>query len=125
MPTRLIKVLALLTASAAAAAQTAAPAAFPTDAQPLTAEALQQRLSGKVFSVKAAAGTPWRLQYQAGGYFYINAGGFSDSGKWRVEGSQVCWEPQKTKAACNDVRLAGDSLYMKRDSGEIVKFEPN
>ena len=34
-------------------------------------------------------------------------------------------QPQKTKAACNDMRLAGDALYMKRDSGEIVKFEPN
>ena len=109
--------------SAGALAQ--APADFPAEAQPLSADALQQRLSGKVFNVKTAAGASWRLQYQAGGFFYINVGSFSDSGKWRVEGSQLCSEPQKSKASCNEMRLAGDALYLKRDSGEIIKLEPN
>ena len=116
----------LLLSIAAAWSQTPAPPTeFPSDAQALTAEALQQRLSGKVFNVKTAAGATWRLQYQASGNFYINVGNFSDSGKWRVEGSQLCSEPQKTKAACNEMRLASDTLYLKRDSGEIIKLEPN
>ena len=112
--------------SAGALAQAPAPPGeFPADAQPLAAEVLQQRWSGKVFNVKTATGTAWRLQYQAGGAFYINVGNFSDSGKWRVEGSQLCSEPQKSKAACNEMRLTGDLLYLKRDSGEIIKLEPN
>ena len=126
MSTRLIAALALATATTVAQAQApAAPPDFPADAQPLTADALRQRLSGKVFSAKPAAGAAWRLQYQASGYFYINAGSYSDGGNWRVEGSQLCSEPQKSKAGCNEMRLAGESLYMKRDSGEIIKLEPN
>lgn len=78
-----------------------------------------------MFKVKTAAGGAWRLQYQAGGVFIFNAGGYSDSGKWRIEDSKLCSEPQKSPAACNEMRLAGDALYLKRDSGEIIKFEPN
>ena len=126
MSSRLIAALALFTAATVVQAQApATPPDFPTDAQPLTAEALQKRLSGKVFSVKTAAGAPWRLQFQGSGYYFINAGNYSDSGKWRTEQSTLCTEPQKRPAACNDMRLAGDALYLKRDSGEIVKFEPN
>lgn len=117
---------ALLAATAGALAQApVAPADFPTEANALNAEALQARLSGKVFGVKTAGGATWRLQFQAGGLYFINVGGYSDSGKWRTEVSNLCTEPQKRPAACNEMRLVGDVLYMKRDSGEIVKFEPN
>jgi hypothetical protein len=126
MSTRLIAALALCGAATIAQAQApAVPTEFPSGAQPLTAESLQQRLSGKVFNVKTANGGTWRLQYEPRGYFYINVGSYSDSGNWRVDGSQLCAEPQKSKAGCNEMRLAGESLYLKRDSGEIIKFEPN
>jgi hypothetical protein len=118
---------ALLAATAGALAQApVAPAEFPTDAKSLPAEMLQQRIAGKSFGVKPAKGAAWKLQYEAGGSFTLKtASGYEDTGKWRVEGSQLCTEPSKTRAACNDMRLVGDALFMKRDSGEIVKFEPN
>ena len=115
----------LMSASAVLAQVPAIPREFPADAQSLTADDLRQRLSGKVFKVNTAAGAAWRLQYQAGGSFYINVGSFSDSGKWRTEESKLCSEPQKSPAACNEMRLVGDALYLKRDSGEIIKLEPN
>lgn len=126
---RALVCLALLCATSASVhAQASAPAAatdFPAEGKPLSAEALRERLSGKVFHVALSNGSTWRLQYQSSGFFYINVStGYSDSGKWRAEDSKICSEPQRTKAACNDVRLVGDLLYLKRDSGEIVKFEP-
>jgi len=39
--------------------------------------------------------------------------------QWRVEESTLCTEPQKTRASCNEMRSISDSLYMKRDSGEM------
>ena len=97
---------------------------FPSGAAPLESAMLQQRLSGKVFRVAPRAAPAWRLQFNDNGYWYINTeSGYSDSGKWRVEGSTLCTEPRKTKASCNDIRLFDDALYLRRDSGEVVKFE--
>jgi hypothetical protein len=124
----LVCVTLLWAASVSAQAPASAPAAvpdFPRDAKPLSADALRERLAGKVFHVALASGASWRLQYQSGGFYYIKVStGYSDSGKWRVEDSKLCAEPQKTKASCSDVRLVGDLIWLKRDSGEIVKFEP-
>ena len=118
--------LALTMAVGAALAQSpTVPMEFPAEAKPLTADDLHQRVGGKVFRVKTAAGGAWRLQYQAGGFLYFNAGGYSDSGRWRIDGSKLCSELQKSPASCNEMRVAGDALYLKRDSGEIIKFEPN
>jgi hypothetical protein len=56
---------------------------------------------------------------------YINTNrGFSDDGPWHVEGSNLCSEGRRIKAACYPMRLAGGVLLMKRDNGEVVKFEP-
>ena len=123
MPSHVLVGFALLASTIAALAQ--APAEFPAEAKNLTADALQQRVAGKVFNVKPVAGPPWRLQFQANGYYFINVGSYSDSGKWRTEDSGLCTAPQKRPASCNEMRLASDALYLKRDSGEIVKFEPN
>lgn len=126
MLSRSIAALAPLAATAAAWAQApAAPPDFPADAKPLTAVALQERIAGKVFGVKPAAGSAWRLQFQSSGYYFIDAGNFRDNGKWRIEESRLCTAPQTRPAGCNEMRTVGDVLYMKRDSGEIVKFEPN
>jgi hypothetical protein len=105
--------------------QAAAPTEFPAGAQPAADAALKEHLAGKVFHVERADGNHWRLQYQGHGFYYINtARGYTDSGKWRVEDSKLCSEPQKTAAACNDVRLADGALYLKRGNGEVIKLEP-
>jgi hypothetical protein len=118
-----VRVALGLLISSVAQAQTVAPD-FPAEARVVGAEALRERLAGKVFHVAVANGNTWRFQYQAGGDYYLNvSSGYSDSGKWRTEESKICFEPQKSKAGCNEVRLVGEMIHFKRDSGEIVKFE--
>jgi hypothetical protein len=102
----------------------AGAADFPPAAAPLEPAALL-RLSDRVFRVVPRSSAAWRLQFNANGYYFINTeSGYNDSGQWRVEGSSLCTAPQKTKASCNEMRLAGEGLYLKRDSGEVVRFEP-
>lgn len=114
--------LALAISSSAAFAQDSAPA-FPDDASAPSSADLQQRLAGKVFAVKLASGGSWRLEYKSNGYFFINtSAGFSDTGEWRVEDGKLCSKGRKIFASCNEVRVKGDGLFLKRDSGEVVQF---
>ena len=114
----------LLLAPTFALAQLWVPTVFPSEAVPLTPEALKQRLAGKAFLVRPAAGAEMRLQYQETDAL-INIGNSSDSGKWRVEGSSVCVDWQKFPPGCSEVRLVGDVMYTKRASnGEIVILQP-
>lgn len=121
----LVAILALAVCSVVQAQTTTGPE-FPADAKPLSADALRERVAGKVFRVAVANGNVWRLQLQSGGQYFINVtpSNYSDSGKWRVEDSTLCFEPQKTKSGCNATRLVGDLIHFKRDNGEIVKLEP-
>jgi hypothetical protein len=114
------------TCFAASAQAPAGPQDFPADAKPIAADALAARFAGKVFKVAHASGSTWRLQYDSSGYYYLNIApsGFSDSGKWRVEGGKLCTVPQKSAASCNEVRAVGDVLHLKREAnGEIIKLE--
>lgn len=95
---------------------------FPAGSAPLAPENLESTLSGKVFSVKPASGDVWRWQFNANGYHYINIGSFSDSGKWSTKESALCTEGRQIKFSCNEVRAVAGELYLKRDSGEVVKL---
>ena len=114
--------LAVLVLPAAALAQTTFPTEFPADAQPVSAEALRQRVSGKVFKIKYSDGTSLRLEYKNSGYAFIDTSrGFRDTGKWRVEGEKLCIDWQKIPGGCSDVRMKGDVIHLKRVSnGEVV-----
>lgn len=98
------------------------PSEFPEGATPLSGDALKEALSGKVYAVKPTSGSTWRWQLNANGYFFINIGNFSDSGKWSTKDSTLCSEGKQIKASCNEVRALGNELYLKRDSGEVVKM---
>ncbi len=100
----------------------AAAQEFPEGSAPLTQESLSTAVAGKVFSVKTAQGPVWRWQFKADGYFFINIGGFSDSGKWTVKESTLCTEGSKINYSCNEVRSTGGELVLRRDNGEIVKL---
>ncbi len=115
--------LAVAAACGPAVAQTAPPA-FPEGATPLAADDLTKALSDKVFHVQPASGPAWRLQYNANGYWFIDVGAFRDTGKWVAKDSTVCGEGRQIRASCNEIRTKDGTLYMKRDSGEVVKLEP-
>lgn len=103
-----------------ALAQAAFPTEFPAGATALEPAVLQQKLTGKVVNMTYANGAKVRVEYKAD-YAYLNTGNASDSGKWRVEGSQVCIDWAKFSAVCFEARALGDALYAKRTAnGEIV-----
>ena len=112
-------------AACGALAQSAAPAQnFPDGAVVPTAAEIRGRLAGKIFTVKLADGGNCRWEYRDDGYFFFNSGGFKDSGKWRTEEGKLCHNGRKVGDSCNSVVEHSNTLHMKRDSGEIVKFEP-
>jgi hypothetical protein len=103
--------------------QTSFPTEFPPESTAFTAEALKERLTGKVFMTKPIAGAGFRIDYKET-YVFFNQGTFSDSGKWRTEGSSVCIDWQKIRASCSEARAVGEKLYMKRaNNGEIILME--
>lgn len=103
-----------------ALAQAAFPTEFPAGATALEPVVLQQKLIGQVVHSVYASGAQVRVEYKAD-YAYLNTGNFSDSGKWRVDGSQVCIDWAKLSKACFEVRGVGEALYAKRaTNGEIV-----
>ncbi|NUZ05960.1 hypothetical protein [Piscinibacter koreensis] len=115
-----LRVLSTMLLAALSAFGQAAPTAFPDGATELAGDALTERLAGNTFDVTLANGDTWRLEYRRNGYYFVNAsGGFNGSGRWKVDGSRLCSETPRN-ASCNDVRLAGDRLYLKRDSGEVI-----
>jgi hypothetical protein len=106
-----------------ASAQGAPPQAIPDDATAPSAEQLKAMLSGKVFRVKVADGSSWRLDYRGNGYWYVDTStNFRDSGKWRTEDGKLCTEGRAVRAACNDIRIQADVIYLRRDSGEVIRL---
>ena len=111
-----------LTAGACLGVSAARAEEFPEGSVALAPAALTEAVSGKVFSVKTAQGAVWRWQFKPDGYFFINVGSFSDSGKWQAKDSTLCSEGRHVKYSCNEVRSLGGELLLKRDNGEVVKL---
>lgn len=101
-------------------AQNSMPTTFPEGTSTPKADELRVRLSGNVFSVKPFSGPNWRLQYKEGGYYFVNVGSYSDTGDWKTEDGKLCSKGQKGAASCNEVRATPESIYLKRDSGEVI-----
>ena len=112
--------LALLGASAVVGAQTTA---YPEGAEPLAQDALRAALADKVFSITPAQGPKWQWSFKSDGQFYLSAGNYSNSGKWSARDSSLCQESIRT-TGCNEVRQKDGVLYLKRDSGEVITFQP-
>ncbi len=117
--TRITYLLAGCLASTAASAED-----FPEGSSPLSPESVSAAIAGKVFSVKTAQGSTWRWQFKTDGYFFIDIGSFSDTGKWSAKDSSLCSEARQIKYSCNELRTVGQDLLLKRDNGEIVKLVP-
>ena len=115
-------ILTLLVIPAAVLAQAERPTEFPAEAEAVTADALRDRIAGKVYDVKTFDGATWRLQYKPNGYAFIDTSkGLRDSGKWRIEGSKLCSEWQRTPSGCSEARVKGNTVYVKRvANGEVV-----
>ncbi len=102
----------------------AAARGFPEGASAPTAADLKQHVVGKVFDVKIADGTTWRLEYKDSGYFWVNTStGFADSGTWDAQDGKLCTERKRGNGrSCNDVRIKDGQMHLKRDNGEFIVF---
>ena len=113
--------LALIFAATAALGQ-ATPTEFPEGANTFSADALTSAVASKVFTVNPAKGPNWRWQFNPNGYFFINVGNFAESGKWSTKDSTLCTESRQFKYSCSEVRAHGPDLYLKRESGEVIRM---
>ncbi len=51
--------------------------------------------------------------------------GRSDVGTWRTEDARVCLEDFRTiTGGCNEMRLAGSDICLRRSNGQVVKAVP-
>lgn len=97
---------------------------FPSDAEELSAAALDERLRGNAFTTSLPDGISWRLDYKSSGYVFVDvSNGARDTGKWRTEDGKVCVEYRaRFPSGCSEMRGGpAGTLYLKRNStGEIV-----
>ncbi len=120
-PRQLLCVAALL-GPATVLAQASFPTEFPQESASLEAAVLKQALTGKTFVITPVGGAPYRLQYDDS-YVFVNSGSVKDSGRWRTDGSSVCFEWKRLPGGCGEVRAAGSVLYLKRTNGEVVRMQ--
>lgn len=117
--TRLSLLLAPLLAAACAA--TAPPAReFPAGARAPSAAELTALLRGKSTQTPLPNGGTSRVDYAAdSNRVTAYAGGRSDTGTWRAEDGRACYEWKVFNSGCGEMRLVGQSLYVKRASGDV------
>ena len=121
--------LPLLAAAAVLAACASGPPPatdFPPGARaPATGE-ITSLLRGKSFTLANPNGSTTRVDHadDASGSLVAYFGGRSDSGTWRAEDGRVCYQFKTIPSACNDLRVAGKDVYLKRSNGQVVQLVP-
>jgi hypothetical protein len=100
------------------------PAAPPADALVPDQARLLAAVAGHAFEWHSedsgrSPGVTARLQYREGGVLINEASNwYFDTGTWRVEGSKLCAEWQKLASGCQEVRIAGDTLWLQYKDGK-------
>jgi hypothetical protein len=121
-----MKSLAIALASVLASVSFAqvSPAAPPVDALVPDQARLLAAVAGHTFQWHSedsgrSRGVTARLQYRESGVVINEAdNGYFDTGTWRVEGSQLCAKWQKRAGGCQEVRIAGDTLWLEYKDGK-------
>lgn len=103
-------------------AQTKLVKEFPPGASALPPDAMKTVFKpGSEFAFRSAEGYEVRMQFQEGDQAAITAPIASDAGRWRIEGSSVCFELRRFPSGCNEIRTVGETIYWKRlSNGEVV-----
>ncbi len=116
-----------VSASVAQAPAAVAPTEFPADAVAEADAALKQRFAGRVLKAQPAQGAGWRMDFKDSGYVFLDlSSGYRDTGSWRIEGTRLCiaWQRPSSGSGCNEMRVHGDALLLKRTNGEVVALRP-
>ena len=99
---------------------------FPPGARAPAAAEATSLLRGKSFTLANPNGSSTRVDHagDASGGVAIYFAGRSDSGTWRAEDGRVCYQFKTIPSACNDLRVAGKDVYLKRSNGQVVQLVP-
>jgi hypothetical protein len=118
-------VIALAAVLASVAFAQVSPAVPPAEALVPDQARLRAAVAGHEFQwhpQDSGRGTPGgtaRLQYRDGGLVVAElSSGVFDTGTWTVEGSQLCARWQSLPSGCNDVRIAGETLWLQYRDGK-------
>ncbi len=99
----------------------ASPSSFPKGTVPVSADALNRMLPGKVFKLKFLNGQTLRVEFNKNGYVFNNwSNGSTDSGKWQAEDGKVCVQYTRSRPGCHDYRLLGEQLWVRYGTGNDV-----
>ncbi len=99
---------------------------FPAGARAPTAAEIGALLRGKSYTLVNANGSTTRVDHagDASGTLAAYIAGRADSGTWRAEDGHPCYEFKTIPSACNDVRVVGEDMYLKRSNGQVVQLVP-
>ena len=97
---------------------------FPAGAKAPSAAEVTNLLRGKSFNIGGS--NPMRVDYaKEGNASTIYFQGRADNGVWRSEDGRVCYENFRTfPTVCNDVRVVGADIYVKRSNGQVLQAVP-
>ena len=98
---------------------------FPPTSTAATEQDLNAYLSGKTFNATYADGTRVQTRFGVDAGLFASAPGFTDSGKWRVEDGKLCGSLRKIGEFCNEARFDAGTLFLRRMSGEVIRYVPN
>ena len=120
----LLLALALLAEPALAQASDTARSVFPVDARIPTGSELTRELAGQVFDSEKVNGQAWHVRYDYFGNFVVSTNaGVQLSGGWSTRDGMLCSDGPKVDNRCYEVRIKGSDFYLKRGSGEIVRYQ--
>lgn len=94
---------------------------FPAGARAPNAAEITGLLKGKSFTQAGGVRTDYAADSNAITAYFS---GRTDSGTWRAEDGRVCFELKTLSSVCNDLRVVGNEIYLKRRDGQVVKLEP-
>jgi len=98
---------------------------FADGAAKPTADEIRQYVEGKAFNIKLASGDSWKLEYKGDGDLnWKTSKGYSGTSRWTHADGTLCDQPRGKVKSCNDVRMVGGVLHLKRESGEIIQYTP-
>ena len=106
-----------------ACASTTPPLAeLPAGIRTPSATEIASLVKGKSFNLASGG---MRSDYGAAGNdITVYFSGRCDKGTWRAEDGRICYEFTTIPSACNDVRLLGNDLYLKRRNGQVTQLLP-
>ena len=87
--------------------------AAPTFTQ-LSGREIVSRFSGMEFT----DGVHWAYTFERGGRVSFTSMGRAGSGKWRVNGNQLCYDRQRGEA-CFEVWVSGNQVQLRRPRSEL------